>query len=671
MRSPLAAVALAFVLFAAPAARAQDGATAANDAPPRPSELVRFTAPPIVALAPGGAAEARLTFHVPAPWHVNAHKPNEDFLVPTVLTITPAFGVTPGAARYPAAKQVKLSFSETPLAVYQDTFVVTVPLAAGAAATPGTHTMLGTLRFQSCNDQVCLPPATVPVAVQIEVAAGAAPAARDTAKAAVVRDSAQAARDTTAAGTAAPAAPGSGGTGLASPPPLPAPVTASTNQVTRWFDERGSLLAFVLIFLMGLALNLTPCVYPMMGVTISLFGGGMAGAPGGAGGASAGGLRALPRAIVYVLGIALMYSTLGVIAALTGGLFGGWLSNPWVLGAIGALLFAMALSMFGLYELQAPSALLSRLGGAAGAGLFGTFLAGLMVGVFAAPCIGPPIIALLAHVGAKGDPVFGFWAFFVLSLGLGLPYLVLGVSTGLLTRLPRSGSWMDWVKHLFGVILLGVAAFYLCLAVAPGKLSWVVPAALGLGGLYLGFLEPTGRDRVGFRRFKWAVGVAGIAAAAIVAFEAPAPAVAWQAFGEDALAQARAQGKPVVLDFSASWCVPCHELDDKTFTDAAVARALTPFVKLKVDLTRFDSPASLALRKRFDIQGVPTIVFLDADGREVMEARSVGFVPPESFRAHAMLAQGGRVSARESAMRPTGRRACPAARGRACRAPGP
>ena len=337
-----------------------------------------------------------------------------------------------------------------------------------------------------------------------------------------------------------------------------------------------------------------------------------------------------------------MYSTLGVVAALTGGLFGGWLSNPWVLAAIGLLLLAMALSMFGLYELQAPSALLSKLGGAAGASLLGTFLAGLMVGVFAAPCIGPPIIALLAHVGAKGDPVYGFWVFFVLSMGLGLPYLVLGVSTGLLTKLPRSGSWMDWVKHLFGVILVGVAAFYLCLAFAPARLGWVVPGALGLGGLYLGFLEPTGRDRAGFRRFKWAVGVAAIAAAVIVAFESPAPAVSWDAFSDEAIAAARASGKPVILDFSADWCVPCHELEARTFSDAGVARALLPFVKLKVDLTRFDSPASLALRKRFDIQGVPTIVFLAPDGHEVRAARSVGFDSPASFRARAAQAVVGR-----------------------------
>jgi thiol:disulfide interchange protein DsbD len=251
--------------------------------------------------------------------------------------------------------------------------------------------------------------------------------------------------------------------------------------------------------------------------------------------------------------------------------------------------------------------------------------------VFAAPCIGPPIIALLAHVGAKGDPVWGFQAFFVLSLGLGLPYLVLAVFSGLLTRLPRSGSWMDWVKHLFGVILLGVAAFYLTLAFAPHSVGWVVPAALGLGGLYLGFLEPTGRDRIGFRRFKWAVGVAGIVAAALIAFRPAAPAITWEPFSETALGAARTAGRPVVLDFSAEWCVPCHELEEFTFTDPEVVRATEGFVRLKVDLTRFDSPESQELRERFAIAGVPTIVFLDPAGHEVASARVVGFMRAVPF----------------------------------------
>ncbi len=628
------ALAFAALMLGAPHV-ATVATVAAQDSAPPPagSDLVRVHPIAPVTIARGATVEVTITIDVLPTWHINANRPNEDFLVPTVLALRAAPGVRPGAPRYPAAHQVTLSFSDTPLAVYEGTVTIVLPLIAAADATPGSRTIAGTLRFQGCNDQVCLPPATVPVRLAITVA-------DDVAGDATV-DSSAIELAPVESGDAAPAPIAGFETG---PPPeggAPARAApASDNLVGRWFDERGTGFAFLFIFLMGLALNLTPCVYPMMGVTVSLFGGGAAGGAG-ASGASGGNLRALPRAIVYVLGIALMYSTLGVIAALTGGLFGGWLASPWVLGGIGLLLLALSLSMFGFYEIQAPSALLSKLGGATGAGYVGTFLAGLMVGVFAAPCIGAPIIALLAHVGAKGDPIFGFQAFFVLSLGLGLPYLVLAVFSGLMTRLPRSGSWMDWVKHLFGVILLAVAVFYLTLAIAPKYVGWVVPAALGLGGLFLGFLEPTGRDRPVFRRFKWAVGVAAIVAAVLIVFRPAAPALEFGAFDEARLATARAARTPVMIDFAADWCVPCHELDEITFTDPEVVRAASGLVRMKVDLTHFDAPESQALRTRFAIAGVPTIVFLDADGNEVQAARVVGFMRPEPFLERVRLVTGG------------------------------
>ena len=640
-----AIAALLLAGLAAPGAKtspAQEGVAPAP--PPAAAELVRLAEPVSARAARGATVEVSIPFTVLAGWHVNAHRPNEDFLVPTVLTLWPAEGVKVGTPRYPEAKQVTLSFSETPLAVYEENAAIVVPLTVEGAAAEGARTLSGTLRFQACNDEVCLPPASVPLRIALVVEGGGAPT--DSAPATIVLvpvpDSAAAAP---AAGDSSVAA-----TGFATGPPPGGAASAGaggTNLVGGWFAERGALFAFLFIFLMGLALNLTPCVYPMMGVTVSLFGGGVGGPEGGPAGAGArrGGLNALPRAVAYVLGIALTYSTLGVAAAMTGGLFGGWLASPWVLGAIGLVLLAMSLSMFGVYELQAPGALLSKLGGATGAGYLGTFLAGLLVGVFAAPCIGPPIIALLAYVAAKGDPWFGFQAFFVLSLGLGLPYLVLAMFTGLMTRLPRSGSWMDWVKHLFGVILLGVAAFYLVLALAPAKVGLVVPVALALGGVYLGFLEPTGRERMGFRRFKWAVGVAGIVAAAMIAFRPAGPAVEWQPFDEATLARAGSEGRAVLLDFSAEWCVPCHELDERTFTDPDVVRATGRFVRMKVDLTRFDSPESQALRTRFAIAGVPTIVFLAPDGREVAEARVVGFVQPDAFLERVRLAEGAAVSA--------------------------
>jgi thiol:disulfide interchange protein DsbD len=326
-----------------------------------------------------------------------------------------------------------------------------------------------------------------------------------------------------------------------------------------------------------------------------------------------------------------MYSVLGVTAALSGGLFGSWLQSPWVLGGIGALLFALALSMFGLYQLQAPYWLTSKLGGTTGTGFVSLFVSGLVVGVFAAPCIGPPVIALLALVGQKGDPFFGFWSFFILSAGLGLPYLLLGTFSGLLKKVPRSGSWLVWVERTFGVILTGAAAFYLSLAVMPSWAAYVVPVTLAAGGVYLGFIEPSPRGKPLLRRLTWAFGVACIALGVYFAQALHEPGVAWEPYADAQVSSAPSAGKPVMIDFYADWCIPCLELDRRTFTDPLVIEASERFIRLKVDLTHFDSPEAEDIRKKFDIAGVPTIVFLDRTGSEVRTSRVIGYVSPDEF----------------------------------------
>jgi thiol:disulfide interchange protein DsbD len=295
-------------------------------------------------------------------------------------------------------------------------------------------------------------------------------------------------------------------------------------------------------------------------------------------------------ALLYVLGMALMYSALGLIAALTGGLFGSFLQNPIVLIAIGALMVTLALSMFGLYELQPPPWLLEKLGGSGTTSAAGVFFSGLVVGVFAAPCVGPPVVALLAVVGAKGDPWFGFSSFFTLSMGLGAPYLVLATFSNLLQTLPRSGEWMVWVKKLFGVILLGVGVFYAMLAIAPAFAAWVIPVTLIVGGVYLGFFEKSANKRAGFRWAKRALGVAALVLSVSFVSRQLAHGVTLKPVTPEALAQAVASGRPVMIDFSADWCVPCHELEDVTFTNRAVIAAARDFHTFGVDLTRFDSP---------------------------------------------------------------------------------
>lgn len=387
------------------------------------------------------------------------------------------------------------------------------------------------------------------------------------------------------------------------------------------------------LFLAGLALNLTPCVYPMLSVTVSLFGASKEGRLAGS----------FANALTYVMGIAFMYSSIGVVAGLTGGFFGTVLQSVLVQAGLALVIFALALGMFGVYELQAPAAVLGWLSGPRARGFLGFFLSGLLVGIFAAPCIGPPIVALLATIGSRGDPVWGFWAFFVMSLGLGLPYLILGTFTGLLGQLPRSGVWMVWVKKVFGVVLLGLSAFYLVLAVDSRWLPWVVPLTLTAGGVYLGFFEASGNDRGGFRRFKAVAGALAVVVGLAIPLSAgrSSASVIWEPYTHDRMSQARAGGKPVVIDVFADWCIPCHELERYTYTDAEVIRALDPYVRLKLDVTNPSSPLAREVTLAYRVVGVPTIMFFAPDGQEIRGARIVGFVPPEAFLEAVRLAGDG------------------------------
>ena len=392
-------------------------------------------------------------------------------------------------------------------------------------------------------------------------------------------------------------------------------------------------LTFLGIFLIGLALNLTPCVYPMLAITVSIFGQQSEAKP----------FAVFLRAVVYILGMATMYSILGLFAALTGGLFGSVLQSPLVLLLISALFFGLSLSMFGLYELQMPSSLLNRIGGARSASFIGTYLSGLFVGVFAAPCVGPPVIGLLTLVGHRGDPLFGFLVFFVLSLGLGFPYLILGTFSGLLNRLPRSGAWMNWVKKLLGTVLVAVGCFYLSLALNPALTFVLIPLTFLLGGIYLGFVENSPTTSRLFAGFKKSAGIL-LAVLAVLVFRAgQVPALEWQKYPAT---EAELAG-PAVVYFSASWCIPCLELDRRTFTDAGVIAALSQVKHFKVDLSQFDSPESQKLREKYRIAGVPTLVFINAAGQEVKSERVVGFVTPEE-----MLARFERAKAAEQIVSP-------------------
>ncbi|HLE32608.1 MAG TPA: cytochrome c biogenesis protein CcdA [Bacteroidota bacterium] len=538
----------------------------------------------------GSVAKIAIVLSIEDGWHVNAHNPTYDYLIGTSVELQSMEGVIIADIRYPEGSLLQFGFADDLLRVYDGAAPIFLTLKLSEKIKPGTYTLPAIVLVQACNDQVCLAPSSVAVDVSLTIVEATAPV--------------KSANDALFAGYDATVTSG-----------------AQENELAQLFATEGSFVAFLAIFLIGLALNLTPCVYPMLSVTVSLFGTQ----------SDTNTARVFVKAVVYVLGIASMYSVLGVTAAMSGGLFGNWLQSPWVLGAIGALLFGLALSMFGVYQIQAPYWLTSKLGGTTGTGFISLFISGLVVGIFAAPCIGPPVIALLALVGQKGDPLFGFWAFFILSLGLGFPYLILGTFSGLLKKVPRSGAWLIWVERIFGVVLVGAALFYISLAFFPKFAAYVVPFTLIVGGLYLGFIEPSAKDKVWLKRIKWVFGIASVVVGGLFANALREPSVSWHPYDEDWITEAKASEQPIIMDFYADWCIPCLELDRKTFTDPEVIAIADRFVRLKVDLTHFDSPEAEALRKKYDIAGVPTIVFLDTDGTEVVSSRVVGYLPPERF----------------------------------------
>lgn len=383
------------------------------------------------------------------------------------------------------------------------------------------------------------------------------------------------------------------------------------------------------IFIGGMALNLTPCVYPMIPITVSFFGGRTTEDQPSQ-------IKLILHGVCYILGLALTNSTLGVIAALSGGLMGSILQNPLVLTAVASVLVLFATSLFGLWELRMPR-FLNQAAGKSYSGYFGSLFMGLTLGVVAAPCIGPFVLGLLTWVASIGSPVYGFIIFFVLSLGLGLPLFVLAVFSGQLRRLPKAGGWMMWVRKAMGWVLVGMAAYFIR-PVLPESVKVLLPIAVAVAaGLHLGWFDNSEAKSRAFTWLKAFVGTACLVAATIWAMTwvMRGPGVDWHDYTEEVLQQAVAQGKPVIIDFYADWCAPCREFEELTFhNDQVVAQAGDKFVMIKVDVTTGGNPFHEELLRNYEVKGVPTIVFLDAEGKERTDLRLVDYFPPESFLGH-------------------------------------
>jgi thiol:disulfide interchange protein DsbD len=410
----------------------------------------------------------------------------------------------------------------------------------------------------------------------------------------------------------------------------------------------GFWLAVASFFGFGLLLSFTPCVLPM----VPILSGVIIGA-----GHTVTRTRGFVLAAIYVLGMAITYAIAGVIAGLSGEMLAATLQSPWVVGAFALVFVALALSMFGFYELQLPVALQSRLTDASnrvpGGRSAGVFVMGILSALIVGPCVAAPLAGALLYISQSRDVALGGSALFAMALGMGMPLLAVGASAGAL--LPKVGPWMESIKRFFGALLLAVA-IYMVNPFVPVWVQMLAWGALLIGmGIFLRAVDPLPAGAHGFYRFGKALGiialVAGIAylvgalagsrdilrplsglggsaAVSQAAHETPFQKVASVA-DLDARVRAAA-GRPVMLDFYADWCVSCKEMERFTFTDERVKTRFKDMVLLQADVTA-NTPEHTALLKRFRLFGPPGIVFFDREGREIQGLRVIGFQSAERF----------------------------------------
>ncbi len=559
-------------------------------------------------------------------------------------------------------------------------------------AKPGRQTVRLDVTSQACNHgdkakgipALCLFPKTETVAVTVAVAparekpvsgsgagspTGSGPGAASGSGSATVpgsaTDSASVSASATAAGsasgsdmaTATDADPASVSAAIAPAAPRPASIFQDSTRMAELIRSR-FLLALLVAFAGGFFVSFTPCVYPMIPITVAVIGARSATSR----------RKGFALSLVYVAGITLVYASLGLFAALTSREFGFLLQSPWVRLGIALVFALLAASMFGAFSIELPSSIQTRLSRPGGSGVGGVFVTGLFSGIVAGPCTAPVLLGILLAISSGSvGPIGGLSLMSSFSLGMGVLFVALGTFSGLLATLPKSGTWMVRVKQFFGLLLAGGALYFLQLAVPPWVFGLALGGSLVLGGVALGALRRHEPGDAGGARVAQAAGLLALAAG-LYFFVAALHLSGWGPTGSTAVppssaapsdrravagleampwiddeAEGRrrstAQSKPMLIDFYADWCQACKELDHETYVDPRVIAAAADFVPVKVDTTvRFDTPEAEkarieAIKRRYDVKGLPKVAFVTPQGAILEPLTITGFVPADDLLA--------------------------------------
>ena len=547
---------------------------------------------------PGSQFQIAVVVEIAEGWHVNAN-PAKEGLIATEITLPDVSHLTFGEVVYPEGDVLQLgSVGEAP--VYHDTITIGIQADLSQAAPINSDMLDFQLQYQACNDTQCLLPEVLNFSIPLEVVG--------------IEQTVQRINESVFANIEFGAAPSS---------------TGEEGTLARALSGGRVWLAFLLVFAGGILTSLTPCVYPLIPITVSIFGANE----------SAGFFKSFLLSVVYVLGIVVTYSILGVAVASTGAVFGQIMANPWVVGFIAVILVTLGLSMFGVFEIRLPYSVQNRLNTVGGAGFAGAFAMGTVAGVIAAPCTGPALAVVLTYIATTGSLFLGFWLMFTYALGMGLLFIAIGTFSGLLSALPRSGGWMYILENIFGIAIITMALYFLKDVFPPlqdflqnSLPFFAIAGGLMLIGLWLGKLTQRFSGISVRMRLQKACGLllAVIGAYMFVGgIQQPTgPQLDWVYDEAEGFEIAQREDKLVMLDFYASWCAACNELDHQTYADPAVAARLDDYVNVKLDFTR-TSETTKALTEKYEIPGLPVVIFMDSE-RNTLK-RFTGFVDAEKM----------------------------------------
>ena len=551
---------------------------------------------------PGSTFQMAIVMKFAPNWHANANPAGEG-LIPTEVTLPDHPDLIFGEVVYPKAEVLEIASLGGKVPVYHDEVALGFQATLLDSAPLDQITLPFQLTYQACNDEQCLLPKTIDLDVAIKVVGMDQPI--------------QPINDAIFANL------------QLSPPDNPAETATSESGKFSQALSKGYFWAFLFVFVGGILTSFTPCVYPLIPITVSVFGAGE----------SVGRLRSFLLSVTYVMGIALTYSILGVAVASTGAVFGQIMADPRVILPVCGILIALGLSMLGVFELRVPYAVQNRLNSIGGAGFAGAFAMGTVAGIIAAPCTGPALGAVLSYVATTESAFLGFWLLLTYALGMGLLFIVIGTFSSAIAALPRSGGWMYILENIFGVAIITVALYFLKEVIPPLRTLlqssagfFAIAGVFVLVGVALGKFSRRFKDLSRLVQFRKAVGVL-LAVVGLYMFVGGLTTaesdLVWIADEAQGLEAGRREGKPVMFDFYATWCAACNELEH-TYSDPAVKSKLSKFVNVKLDFTR-NSAEVERLKQKYGIVGLPVVIFFDSEGNQLTDKRLEKFVEPEGF----------------------------------------